>query len=90
MGEDFYSYLGDILLMRKDRFAFRTASFVKRNKHSIGHKLHHVWDELKKIGRGFRILKEDAKYYFKYHKTRMDYKYDKVSYKDVTKISQVR
>jgi len=79
--QDFIEYLKDIIHLRKERFAFKTADFVKRHKHSMGHKLHHVWDELKKIGRGFKALKEDVKYFFKYQKGRIDYKYDRADYK---------
>ena len=68
MSEDFVEYLKDIVFLRQERFAFKTADFVKRNKHWIGHQLHHVWDELKKLGQGFRKFKEDIKYYFRYKK----------------------
>lgn len=54
--QDFLEYMSDIIFLRHERFAFKTADFVKRNKHSLGHKLHHVWDELKKVGRGFKAL----------------------------------
>jgi hypothetical protein len=90
MWQDFIEYLKDIVLFRQERFAFKTAAFVKRHRHSIGHKLYHVWDELKKVGRGFVALKEDAKYYFKYHKGRIDYKYDRASFKQISKLSQVK
>ena len=56
----------DILLLRGDRFAFKTADFMKRNKKSLGHTLYHIWDELKKVGRGLRFFKDDLKYYFKF------------------------
>lgn len=56
----------------------------------MGHKLHHVWDEVKKVGRGFRILKEDLKFYLKFHKGRIDYKYDTTSFKELAKVKQVK
>lgn len=55
--------------MRGDMFAYKTAYFVKRNyrtfshyMHVIGHFLHHVVDELRKVKLGFKMLSEDLKF----------------------------
>lgn len=69
---------------------FKTADFVKRNKKSLGHFLHHVWDELKKVGYGLKVFWRDLKYYFRFHKERYDTKYDTHSYKQEIKLKQVR
>lgn len=90
IGEDFIEYLSDILFMRVDKFSFKTASFVKRHKKSTGHALHHVWEELAKIGQGFKKFNEDMKIYFRYHKRKMDYKYDRTTYKQDIKMRQVK
>lgn len=58
--------------------------------HTVGHHSHHIWDELKKVGRGFRMLKDDFKFYLKLQKRRIDLKYDKESYKENIKLKQVR
>ena len=65
---------------------FKTADFVKRNKKSFGHFLYHIWDELKKVGIGLRVFKDDIKYFFKFHKGRYDTKYDTHSYKQEIKL----
>jgi hypothetical protein len=82
--------LKDILFLRGDKFAFKTADFLKRNKKSLAHTLEHIWDELKKVGRGLRIFKEDIKFYFKFQKGKYDTKYDTQSYKQEAKLKQVR
>lgn len=90
MGEDIVEYLKDIIFMRSERFSFKTASFVKRHKKSTGHVLHHIWIEMVKIGRGFRKFNEDMKIYFRYQKRKIDYKYDRTTYKQDIKIRQVK
>lgn len=62
IGEDFLKYLADIVFMRSEIFSYKTANFTKRNYHKIAHTLEHVWDELKKVGRGFKMLNEDLKF----------------------------
>lgn len=47
---DLQDYIKDILLLRTDHFSYKTAYFVKRNNHKMWHALHHIWDELKKVG----------------------------------------
>jgi hypothetical protein len=75
---------------RTDRFIFKTAAFYKRNKKFIGHKLYHVWEELVKVGQGFRALKNDFYFYLKVHKSKASFKYDSISYKQELKIKQVQ
>jgi hypothetical protein len=65
VGLDSIDYLADIIFMKQEAFSFKTAYFVKRNKKKIGHKLHHIWEELVKVGRGFRMLKEDLKFFLR-------------------------
>jgi hypothetical protein len=52
--QDMFSYIADPFMGRVDLFNYKTAYFLKRNlrhySHSIGHTLHHIWDELKKVG----------------------------------------
>ncbi len=90
MSLDLIDYLADIAYMRQEMFSYKTANFVKRNFKSFTHTSGHVWDELKKVGRGFRMLKEDAKYFFRIQKRKIDYKYDKPSYKQDLKLRQVK
>lgn len=81
MIEDFVAYVADIIMMRKDIFAFKTASFVKRHLKAWGNVFHHLWEECVKIKIGFGKFNEDVRIYFRYRKGRRDYKYDKISYK---------
>ena len=78
----------------KDVFNYKTAYFLKRNSkhysHKIGHTLHHIWDELKKVGQGFKMLKEDFKFFIKFQKRKYDLKYDKESFSENIKLKQVR
>ena len=60
--EDFRFYLVDILRYDKDAISKKTAAFLKRNIFRVSHFLHHIWIELKKIGKGMRLLKDDVKY----------------------------
>lgn len=70
---DFKDYVSDIINNRQDRYCFKTADFIKRNAcafnhkviHRITHTLHHIWEELVKVGQGFRLLNEDFKFYVK-------------------------
>jgi hypothetical protein len=50
MGVDTKEYLGDIIFRRDEAFCFKTALFVKRHKKSTGHTLHHIWEEMVKVG----------------------------------------
>lgn len=90
IGLDFGDYAKDLIYLRTDSFSYKTAYFVKRNNHKVAHTLHHIWDELKKVGRGFRMLKDDLKFFLRTQKRKIDYKYDKPSFKDTTKLSQVK
>lgn len=83
-------YILDIVYWRGEQFSFKTSYFVKRNYHSISHKLHHVWIELKKVGYGFKMLNEDFKFFIRSKKSKIDYKYDKPSYKEAIKMKQVK
>jgi hypothetical protein len=65
MTQDFVEYLGDIIKFDKDKIAFKTAYFIKRNHRKISNKLWHGWEEMKKIGRGFRMLKNDGKFFIR-------------------------
>lgn len=87
---DFYDYVKDILYWRVDLFSYKTAYFCKRTSHKIGHTLHHIWDELKKVGWGFKRLNEDLKFALRLQKRRIDYKYDKQTYKDSYRLNQVK
>lgn len=59
---------------------------MKRNHHKISHTLHHIWEELVKVAKGFRMLKDDFKFFMKIQKRKIDYKYDKPSYKQDIKL----
>lgn len=90
MSYDIKDYLADIIFMRQAEFSFKTAYFVKRHYHSTSHTLGHIWEELVKVGKGFKMLKEDFKFLVKSKKSRIDYKYDKPSYKEDIKLRQVK
>jgi len=62
-------------------FSFKTALFVKRNYHKISHTTHHIVEELVKVKNGFKMLNEDLKFLLRIQKSKIDYKYDKPSYK---------
>ena len=70
VGEDFVQWQKDMLVGDSNVFAYKTAYFVKRNyshyTHKIGHALHHIWDELKKVGLGFKMLNEDFKFFIRF------------------------
>ena len=67
---DTIDYSADIVSGRFDLFAYKTAYFTKRNwhwwNHKIAHHLHHIWDELKKVGRGFKMLWQDFKFFVRF------------------------
>jgi len=90
MALDMGDYVADLLMNRQEMFSFKTAFFVKRNYHRVAHVSHHAWDELKKVGRGFRMLNEDLKFFLRLQKRKIDYKYDKPSYKQAVKLKQVK
>lgn len=52
--------------------------------------MHHIWEELVKLGQGFKRFNEDMKIYFRYHKRKIDYKYDRPTYKQDIKMRQVK
>jgi hypothetical protein len=91
---DFLDYANDIANNRQDRFCFKTACFIKRNWHSFNHKivhkvahtLHHIWEELVKVGIGFKLLSADFKFFVLSQKSKIDYKYDKPSLKKDIKL----
>ena len=60
MYEDFLVYAQDAIKGITDVFNYKTAYFLKRNlkslSHTVGHNAHHIWDELKKVGYGFKLL----------------------------------
>lgn len=94
---DLRDYLIDIVSMRGEMFSYKTAYFVKRNLHTlghylhvIGHGLHHAADELRKVKLGFKRLGEDLRFALRIQKRKIDYKYDKQSYKDTYRLSQVK
>lgn len=62
---DFSDYATDFIFWRPEQFSYKTAYFVKRNGSKMAHKLHHIWDELKKVGRGFKMLNEDLKFFLR-------------------------
>jgi hypothetical protein len=76
----------DIISNRQDAFSFKTAHFVKRNYHKVSHTLGHIWEELVKVGHGFKLLKDDFKFFVSSTKSKIDYKYDKPSYKENIKL----
>lgn len=94
MALDFKDYADDIINNRQDKYCFKTAHFIKRNAHSFNHKvvhkvahtLHHIWEELVKVGRGFKLLSEDFKFFVRSAKSKIDYKYDKPSLKKDIKL----
>lgn len=52
--------------------------------------MEHIWEELVKVGRGFKLLNEDFKFFVRSHKSKIDYKYDKPSFKENVKLKQVK
>lgn len=50
----------------------------------------HVWEELVKVAHGFKLLKDDFKFFARNTKSKIEYKYDKPSYKDDIKLRQVK
>lgn len=68
--EDFFSWQKDLWFGDRNVFAYKMAYFLKRNyshyTHTIGHTLHHIWDELKKVGLGFKMLNEDFKFFIRF------------------------
>jgi hypothetical protein len=68
--EDFFSWQKDLWVGDRNVFAYKMAYFLKRNyshyTHTIGHTLHHIWDELKKVGLGFKMLNEDFKFFIRF------------------------
>ena len=80
MGEDFYEWLSDPIQGRTDLFNYKMAYFLKRNWHSLSHTVAHhgghIWDELKKVGYGFKLLNQDAKFYIRLLKRRFGVKFD--------------
>ena len=62
--------MSDIVNNRHEQFCFKNTEFLKRNwhwlyhkvLHPVGHKLHHVWEELVKVGQGLKLLTEDFKF----------------------------
>jgi len=87
---DFVDYVGDLAMNRQAEFSFKSAYFVKRNWHKFSHTTHHIWEELVKVGRGFKMLNEDLKFFLRLQKRKIDYKYDKPSYKQDIKLRQVK
>jgi LETM1 and EF-hand domain-containing protein 1 len=73
--------------LRTDPFIFKTADFVKRNWYKFSHTASHIWDELVKLGQGFKKLNEDFKFYLNFKKTSKFGAYD---YKQEVKAKQVR
>jgi hypothetical protein len=73
------TWISDPINGRVDLFNYKTAYFLKRNyahyTHTIGHTLHHIWDELKKVGQGFKMLNEDFKFFLRFQKRKIDLKY---------------
>jgi len=88
--EDFIEYLKDIFSGRSNEFIFKTAGFLKRNKKFWGHKLAHIWEELVKVGQGFKRLWADFKFYIGVHRDKHKYKYDTVSFQQDVKVKQVK
>jgi hypothetical protein len=76
MKMDFIDYIKDIYSGRTNEFIFKTASFIKRNGRSLGHKMYHIWEEMVKVGQGFKKLNADFKYYLRYRKGKINYKYE--------------
>jgi hypothetical protein len=76
--------------MRPERFSYKTAYFVKRNHKKLSHSLHHIWIELKKVGKGFRLLNDDFKFFVRSQKHKIDYKYDTPTYKQNVRLCQVK
>lgn len=65
---------------------FKIVGLIKRVSHNTSHNLGHIWEELVKVKNGFRILKDDFKFYIRVKKQRINYKYDESSYKQDMKI----
>jgi hypothetical protein len=84
--KDTKEYILDILFNRQAEFSFKTAYFVKRHKKCIGHTLHHIWEELVKVGIGFKMLNADFKYYWRWQHHKVTYKYDKPTFKQTVKL----
>jgi LETM1 and EF-hand domain-containing protein 1 len=52
--------------------------------------MEHIWEELVKVKDGFKLLKDDFKFFVRFQKRKIDYKYDKPSYKSDIKLKQVK
>jgi len=87
---DFKDFLEDIVCMRTDKVIFKNVKFIKRNWHKFSHTMHHIWEELVKVKDGFKLLKDDFKFFVRFQKRKIDYKYDKPSYKSDIKLKQVK
>jgi hypothetical protein len=72
--------------MREEAFCFKTALFVKRHKKSTSHTLHHIWEEMVKVGQGFKMLKADLMYLLRRQKQRSSFKYDKPTFQQTVKV----
>jgi hypothetical protein len=80
----------DIFNKRTDLVIQKFVSFVKRVFHNVTHTLGHVWDEIVKVGRGFRHFKNDLKYYISLKVPRKNYRYETHNYSQDVKIKQVK
>lgn len=90
MSLDFADYAKDLINNRQEQFSFKTAYFVKRNWHKFSHTSHHIWEELVKVGKGFKMLNEDLKFFLRLQKYKIEYKYDEPTFKQDIKLRQVK
>jgi hypothetical protein len=86
MSHDTKEYIGDIIFRRDAAFCFKTALFVKRHKKSTGHHLGHIWEEMVKVGGGFKMLKSDIRYVARRQKQAGSFKYDKPTFQQTIKM----
>ena len=59
--ERFFTYITDIVMLRRDPVVFKTTQFIGRNSRRFFNNMRHIWVELKHVGHGFRKLGTDVK-----------------------------
>lgn len=65
VGRDIKEYFNHITKREFGVFLWKTKHFLKRGYKGLKHGLKHAWIEIKKIGHGFRTLKEDLSFSIK-------------------------
>ena len=90
MSNSFKEYILDILLMRSDPIAFKTAEFCKRNFNRVKTTLQHIMYEARKLKMGFIKMKHDIGFAVGFNRDRFHSKYNKVNIMERQKVRQVK